>query len=84
VVGKNQVEGTGKYDWGKMGNYVSGPAIIDLNGSDYKYTAISITLTQSWSGYTRGAYPSYGHGAHHTFAHSRIALGDPTTNLIRL
>jgi hypothetical protein len=40
-------------------------------------------LTQSWYGYTNGAYPPYGHGQHHTSARTRVALKDPTTNLVR-
>ena len=82
-VGKNQVNGTGNYDWGKMGSYRNGPVTILLTGSNYKYTKISITLTQSWYGYTNGPYPPYGHGAHHTTAHIHVAVADPTINLIR-
>jgi hypothetical protein len=82
-VGKNQVNGTGKYTWGRMGSYRNGPVIILLTGSNYKYTKISITLTQSWYGTTNGSYPPYGHGAHHTTAHIHLAVDDPTTNLIR-
>lgn len=82
-VGKNRVNGTGKYDWGKMGGYRNGPVTILLVGSNYKYTSINITLTESWYGYTSGPYPPYGHGAHHTTAHIHIAVNDPTTNLIR-
>ena len=50
---------------------------------DYTYTKISITLTQSWYGTTKGSYPAYGHGAHHTTAHIHLAVNDPTTNLVR-
>ena len=82
-VGKNQVNGIGKYIWGRMGTYRSGPVTLLLTGSNYKYTKISITLTQSWYGYTTGSYPPYGHGAHHTTAHIHVAVNDPTTNLIR-
>jgi hypothetical protein len=82
-VGKNQVNGTGKYTWGRMGSYRSGPVSILLTGSNYRYTRISITLTQSWYGFTTGSYPAYGHGAHHTTAHIHVAVNDPTTNLIR-
>jgi hypothetical protein len=82
-VSKNQVNGTGKYEWGRMGSYRNGPVNLVLLGSGYKYTRIDITLTQSWYGYTNGAYPAYGHGQHHTFAHTRVALKDPTTNLVR-
>jgi hypothetical protein len=82
-VGKNQVNGTGKYDWGRMGSYRNGPVTILLTGSNYRYTRISITLTQSWYGYTNGPYPPYGHGAQHTTAHIHVAVNDPTTNLIR-
>jgi hypothetical protein len=82
-VSKNEVNGIGKYDWGRMGSYQSGPVTILLTGSNYKYTKISITLTQSWSGITSGPYPPYGHGAHHTTKHIHIAVNDPTTNLIR-
>ncbi len=82
-VGKNQVNGTGKYIWGRMGSYRSGPVTILLTGSKYQYTKISITATQSWYGYTKGSYPAYGHGAHHTTAHVHVAVNDPTTNLIR-
>lgn len=82
-VGKNQVNGTGKYTWGRMGSYRNGPVTILLTGSNYKYTKISITLTQSWYGTTKGSYPAYGHGAHHTTAHIHLAVNDPTTNLIR-
>ena len=82
-VGKNQVTGTGKYTWGRMGSYRNGPVTILLTGSNYKYTKISITLTQSWYGYTNGPYPAYGHGQHHTFAHTVIAVNDPTVNMIR-
>jgi hypothetical protein len=82
-VGQNQVTGTGKYTWGRMGSYQNGPVTILLTGSNYKYTKISVTLTQSWYGYTSGPYPPYGHGAHHTTAHIHVAVDDPTTNLIR-
>ena len=82
-VGKNQVNGIGKYTWGRMGTYRNGPVTLLLTGSNYKYTKISITLTQSWYGYTTGSYPPYGHGAHHTTAHIHVAVNDPTTNLIR-
>jgi hypothetical protein len=82
-VSNNQVYGTGKYTWGRMGSYRNGPVTILLTGSNYKYTKISITLTQSWYGYTTGSYPAYGHGAHHTTAHRRVAVNDPTTNLVR-
>lgn len=82
-VGKHQVTGTGKYTWGHMGSYRNGPVIILLTGSNYKYTKISITLTQSWYGTTSGSYPPYGHGAHHTTAHIHVAVNDPTTNLVR-
>jgi hypothetical protein len=82
-VGRNQVVGTGKYNWGEMGGYRNGPVTILLAGSNYKYTRISITLTQSWYGTTNGKYPPYGHGAHHTNKHIRLAVNDPTTNLIR-
>jgi hypothetical protein len=82
-VGENQVSGTGKYSWGRMGSYRNGPVTIALTGGDYRYTKISITLTQSWYGSTTGSYPPYGHGAHHTTAHVHLAVNDPTTNLIR-
>ncbi len=82
-VSKDQVNGTGQYDWGRMGNYQNGPVTILLTGSNYKYTKISITLTQSWYGYTTGPYPPYGQGAHHTTAHVHVAVNDPTINLIR-
>jgi len=82
-VGKNRVSGTGKYTFGRMGGYQNGPVTILLTGRDYKYTKISITLTQSWYGYTTGSYPAYGHGAHHTFAHHHVAVNDPTTDLVR-
>jgi hypothetical protein len=82
-VGKNQVNGSGKYTWGRMGSYRNGPVTILLTGSDYKYTKISITLTQSWYGTTEGGYPAYGHGAHHTTAHIHLAVNDPTINLTR-
>ncbi|MGH3247671.1 MAG: hypothetical protein ACRDOI_15885 [Trebonia sp.] len=82
-VGKNQVSGTGKYAWGRMGSYRNGPVAILLAGGNYKYTKISVTLTQSWYGTTTGSYPAYGHGAHHTTAHIHVAVNDPTTNLIR-
>jgi hypothetical protein len=82
-VGKNRVSGTGKYTFGRMGGYQNGPVTILLTGSNYKYTKISITLTQSWYGYTTGSYPAYGHGAHHTTAHTHVAVNDPTTDLIR-
>ena len=45
-VGKNRVSGTGKYTFGRMGGYQNGPVTILLTGRDYKYTKISITLTQ--------------------------------------
>jgi len=32
---------------------------------------------------THGPYPAYGHGQHHTFAHTIIAVNDPTINMIR-
>jgi hypothetical protein len=82
-VTSSRVSGTGKYTWGRMGSYRNGPVTILLTGSSYKYTRISITLTQSWYGTTSGSYPPYGHGAHHTTAHIRLAINDPTTNLIR-
>jgi len=82
-VGKNKVNGVGKYSWGRMGSYRNGPVTILLTGSGYKYTRISITLTQSWYGVTSGSYPAYGHGAHHTTAHVHVAVNDPTTNLDR-
>jgi hypothetical protein len=82
-VGKNQVNGVGKYNWGRTGSYRNGPVTILLTGSNYRYTKISITLTQSWYGGTGGAYPPYGHGAHHTTAHVHVAVNDPTTNLDR-
>jgi hypothetical protein len=82
-VGEDQVTGTGKYTWGQMGSYQSGPVTIRLTGSKYKYTKISVTLTQSWYGTTTGSYPPYGHGAHHTTVHSHLAVNDPTTNLVR-
>jgi hypothetical protein len=82
-VGQNQVNGTGKYTWGRMGSYRNGPVTILLTGSNYKYTKIGITLTQSWYGATTGSYPPYGHGAHHTTTHIHVAVNDPTTNLIR-
>jgi predicted polyphosphate/ATP-dependent NAD kinase len=82
-VSKNRVNGIAKYTWGRMGSYRNGPVTILLTGSNYKYTKISITLTQSWYGYTAGSYPPYGHGAHHTTAHIHVAVNDPTTNLIR-
>lgn len=82
-VSKNQANGTGKYDWGRMGSYRNGPVNLVLLGSNYKYTRIDITLTQSWYGHTNGPYPPYGHGQHHTFAHIRVAVKDPTTNLVR-
>ena len=82
-VGKDHVNGTGKYTWGRMGSYRNGPVTILLAGGGYKYTKISITLTQSWYGYTTGSYPAYGHGAHHTTAHIHVAVDDLTTNLIR-
>ena len=69
--------------WGRLGNYRNGPVTILLTGSNYKYTRISITLTQSWYGTTNGSYPAYGHGAHHTTEHIHVAVNDPTTNLIR-
>ena len=59
-VSKNQANGTGKYDWGRMGSYRSGPVNLVLLGGNYKYTRIDVTLTQSWYGYTNGAYPPYG------------------------
>ncbi len=58
-------------------------SLFCATGSNYKYTRINITLTQSWYGYTNGPYPPYGHGAHHTTAHIRVAVNDPTTNLDR-
>ena len=82
-VGPNTAAGTGKYNWGQMGSYQNGPVTIALTGSGYKYTRISVTLTQSWYGTTDGGYPPYGHGAHHTTAHFHLAVNDPTTNLIR-
>jgi hypothetical protein len=82
-VGKNQVNGTGRYIWGRMGSYRNGPVAILLTGSNYRYTRVSITLTQSWYGYTAGSYPGYGHGAHHATAHVHVAVNDPTTNLDR-
>jgi hypothetical protein len=84
IMSHHKVKGTGKYVWGRMGYYVSGPvALVLMGSSSYKYTSIDITLTQSWYGYTTGPYPPYGHGAHHTFAHTVVAVNDPTTNLDR-
>jgi hypothetical protein len=80
----NQAYGNARYDWGKMGEYRSGPVNIAVAGSradPYHYTMINLTLTQSWYGYTKGAYPPYGHGQHHTFAHTVIAANWPTTYL---
>ncbi len=82
-VGKTEVSGTGKYIFGRMGSYRSGPVTITATGSGYKYTKITIVLTQSWYGSTTGNYPPYGHGAHHTNKHIKLAVNDPTTNLIR-
>jgi hypothetical protein len=82
-VGATQVNGTGKYIFGHMGDYRSGPVTILLTGSNYKYTKISVTLTQSWYGTTTGSYPPYGHGAHHTTKHIHLAVNDPTTNVSR-
>jgi hypothetical protein len=82
-IGKNEASGTGKWDWGMMGTYQSGPVTILLTGSNYRYTKISVTLTQSWYGTTFGSYPAYGHGVHHTTAPFHLAVNDPTTNLIR-
>jgi hypothetical protein len=82
-VSKNQVNGVGKYTWGRMGSYRNGSVTILLTGSNDKYTKISITLTQSWYGSTTGSYPPYGHGAHHTTGHIHVAVNDPTTNLVR-
>jgi hypothetical protein len=79
----NMAWGTARYDWGKMGSYRSGPvniAVAGSRGDPYHYTAINLTLTQSWYGFTNGPYPPYGHGAHHTFASIVIAANDPTTN----
>ena len=84
IMSHHKVKGTGKYVWGRMGCYRSGPVALVLMGSNsYKYTSIDITLTQSWYGCTTGPYPPYGHGAHHTFAHTVVAVNDPTTNLDR-
>jgi hypothetical protein len=82
-VDNDQVSGTGKYTWGRMGSYRNGPVTILLTGSNYTYTKISITLTHSWYGTTKGSYPPYGHGAHYTTAHIHLAVNDATTNLIR-
>src|SRR5579862_1204619 len=82
-VSANQVSGTGKYTFGRMGTYQNGPVDILLTGSNYKYTKISITLTQYWYGTTNGSYPPYGHGAHHSTKHVHLAVNDPTTNLVR-
>jgi hypothetical protein len=82
-VSKDQANGTGKYWWGRMGSYQNGPVNLVLLGSGYKYTRIDITTTQSWYGYTNGPYPPYGHGQHHTYSHTRVAVNDPTTNLDR-
>jgi hypothetical protein len=83
VVDRNEVLGYGRYWWGRMGTYRNGPVSIALTGSGYRYTRIYITLNQSWYGYTNGPYPAYGHGQHHTFAHTVIAVNDPTINMIR-
>jgi hypothetical protein len=82
-VGRSRVYGHGKYTWGRMGSYRSGPVTILLTGSNYRYTKITIVLTQSWYGVTSGSYPPYGHGAHHTHRHINLAVRDSTTNLIR-
>jgi hypothetical protein len=82
-VSSSQVSGTGKYLFGRMGTYRNGPVTILLTGSNYRYTRISVTLTESWYGTTSGSYPAYGHGAHFTTAHVHVAVNDPTTNLIR-
>jgi hypothetical protein len=81
--------GTGRYWWGRMGSYRNGPvdiAVATAGGREYpfRYIQMNITLTQSWYGTTRGAYPAYGHGAHHTFAHTVVASDDPTTNLYKI
>jgi hypothetical protein len=81
-VGRSRVYGHGKYTWGRMGSYRSGPVTILLTGSNYRYTKITIVLTQSWYGVTSGSYPPYGHGAH-THRHINLAVRDSTTNLIR-
>jgi hypothetical protein len=83
VVGRSEVLGYGRYDWGKMGEYRSGPVSIALTGSGYRYTRIYITLNGSWYGYTTGPYPPYGHGQHYTPAHTIITPGEPSTNMIR-
>jgi hypothetical protein len=82
-VSRNRVRGTGRYIWGRMGSYRSGPVTILLTGSHYRYTRITVTLTRSWYGVTRGNYPPYGHGAHYTSRNIRLAVRDSTTNLIR-
>jgi hypothetical protein len=82
--------GTGRYWWGRMGSYRNGPVTIGVDQGGgrslvpWKYTHTDITLTQSWYGTTKGAYPAYGHGAHHTFAHTVVASDDPTTNLYKI
>jgi hypothetical protein len=83
VVGRSEVLGYGRYDWGRMGSYQSGPVSIALTGSDYRYTRIYITLNGSWYGYTTGTYPPYGHGQHYTSAHTIITPGEPSTNMVR-
>ena len=73
-----------------MGSYRNGPVTIGVDQGGgrslvpWKYTYTDITLTQSWYGTTKGAYPAYGHGAHHTFAHTVVASDDPTTNLYKI
>jgi hypothetical protein len=65
----NQAYGTAKYWWGRMGTNRNGPvdiAVAGSRGDPYHYTAMNITLTQSWYG-TRppgdhAPYPPYGHG----------------------
>jgi hypothetical protein len=82
--------GTGRYIWGRMGSYRNGPvdiAVATAGGREYpfRYIQMNITLTQSWYGVQmHGAYPPYGHGAHHSFAHTVIAANDPTTNLYKI
>ena len=82
-VNSTTVNGTGKWDYGFMGLCVNGPVIMTLKGSGYKYTRISVALTEDWVTNTHGttACPPDGHGASHSVAINFLAKNDPTLNL---
>lgn len=77
------VNGTGDWEFEHMGDYQSGPVTILLTGTGWRYTRISVTLTESWYGHTNGTYPPYEHGDHFTSGHIHLAVNDPAVDLDR-